>query len=175
MDNITPRIYVTCLASYNAGKLHGCWIDATQDADEIMAEIRDMLADSPEPNAEEWAIYDYEGFGCIDIDEFEDVEYVAELARCLDAHGEAFELWFENGCAEGLSPDEWEQAFEDAYLGEHEDKEAYAESLYQGLLSQVPEPLKYYIDWSGVARDLELSGDVWFADSGMGVYVYANH
>jgi len=31
----TPRIYVACLAAYNAGKLHGEWIDADQDAEAI--------------------------------------------------------------------------------------------------------------------------------------------
>ena len=30
-DDITPKIYVACLAAYNNGHLHGEWIDATQD------------------------------------------------------------------------------------------------------------------------------------------------
>ena len=30
---ITPRIYVADLAAYNAGRLHGVWIDATQDVE----------------------------------------------------------------------------------------------------------------------------------------------
>lgn len=53
----TPRIYVACLAAYNAGTLHGKWIEATQDIEDIWKEIRDMLASSPEPNSEEWAIH----------------------------------------------------------------------------------------------------------------------
>jgi len=59
----TPRIYVACLAAYNAGRLHGRWIDAAQDAADIQAEVRKMLAASPQADAEEWAIHDYEGFG----------------------------------------------------------------------------------------------------------------
>jgi len=49
---MTPycRIYVACLASYNAGILHGTWIDANQDADAIRAEVRAMLKSSPCPN-----------------------------------------------------------------------------------------------------------------------------
>ena len=58
-----PRIYVACLSSYNAGRLHGRWIDCDQTAEEIREEIRLMLEESPEPWAEEWAIHDYEGFG----------------------------------------------------------------------------------------------------------------
>lgn len=44
------RIYVACLASYNAGILHGRWIDADQTAEEITEEVERMLEDSPEPN-----------------------------------------------------------------------------------------------------------------------------
>ncbi|RAN32203.1 antirestriction protein ArdA, partial [Hyphomonas pacifica] len=51
-----PRIYVACLAAYNNGCLHGRWIGATTP-DEIMEKVRAMLADSPLPGAEEWAIH----------------------------------------------------------------------------------------------------------------------
>lgn len=46
----TPRIYVACLASYNAGRLHGAWVDADQDPDDIEREVWAMLRKSPEPN-----------------------------------------------------------------------------------------------------------------------------
>lgn len=44
------RIYLTCLASYNAGKLHGKWVDATQGIDHIRDELAEILRTSPEPN-----------------------------------------------------------------------------------------------------------------------------
>lgn len=53
----TPRIYVACLAAYNAGRLHGRWIDADKGQDQIWAEVRQMLKESPESRAEEWAIH----------------------------------------------------------------------------------------------------------------------
>ena len=56
------RIYVADLAAYNNGILHGVWIDATQDIDDIQEQINDMLASSPEEDAEEYAIRDDEGF-----------------------------------------------------------------------------------------------------------------
>ncbi len=55
----TPKIYVDCLSAYNAGTLHGSWIDANQDAEDIHEEIQEMLSESPEPVAEEWAIHDF--------------------------------------------------------------------------------------------------------------------
>ena len=51
-----PRAYASCLASYNAGVLHGRWISADQDPEDIQAEIDQMLAESPEPGAEEHAV-----------------------------------------------------------------------------------------------------------------------
>jgi antirestriction protein len=47
-----PRIYVACLSAYNAGKLHGAWIDVDgKDADALQEEItRRVLLTSPEPN-----------------------------------------------------------------------------------------------------------------------------
>ena len=56
------RIYVADLAAYNNGKLHGVWIDATQNLEDIQDQINAMLAESPEGFAEEYAIHDYEGF-----------------------------------------------------------------------------------------------------------------
>ena len=51
----TPRIYVASLADYNAGRLHGRWIDADQPIEVIREEIAEMLTESKEPIAEEWA------------------------------------------------------------------------------------------------------------------------
>ena len=65
--SIEPKIYVADLAAYNSGFLHGCWIDANQDLDDIQEQIQNMLRKSPEENAEEYAIHDYEGFGKISI------------------------------------------------------------------------------------------------------------
>ena len=39
LDLDIPRIYVSCLAAYNSGYLHGMWIDATQDPDDIYDDI----------------------------------------------------------------------------------------------------------------------------------------
>ena len=52
-SDITPRVYVACLASYNSGVLHGEWIDLEgKDADDIHAEIAKMLRASKFPNVE---------------------------------------------------------------------------------------------------------------------------
>src|SRR5262249_16860424 len=73
------RIYVGSVADYNAGRLHGAWIDATQDPEQIQADIASMLERSHEPLAEEWAIHDYEGFCGTDFSEYESVERVSRI------------------------------------------------------------------------------------------------
>jgi antirestriction protein len=110
-----PRIYVACLASYNAGILHGAWIDADQSADEIHAAVHEMLVASPQPGAEEWAIHDYEGFGPLRLSEWESFERVSAIANGLARHGQAFAAWL--AYDESRDPDDLE-AFEDGYRGE---------------------------------------------------------
>lgn len=88
---VPPRIYMASLSDYNAGRLHGAWVDADQDAEELDLAVARMLAASPEPGAEEWAIHDHEGFGPVDLSECESMETVALLARGIADHGLASE------------------------------------------------------------------------------------
>lgn len=90
MTNVSdsnPRIYVACLAAYNSGYLHGAWIDADQDADEIRDGIAAMLARSPVEDAEEYAIHDYEGFEGVSISEYAGIDTVARMGAFIAEHG----------------------------------------------------------------------------------------
>ena len=90
------RIYVASLMDYNAGILHGVWIDATLDPDEIYEQVKTMLAASPEAacdfskkwglKAEEWAIHDYEGFGELTVHEYEQFDWVSGIAQLIEDH-----------------------------------------------------------------------------------------
>jgi antirestriction protein len=120
----SPRIYVACLAAYNAGRLHGRWIEATQSVDDIWTEVQEMLAASPEPGAEEWAIHDYEGFGPLRLSEWESFERVSAIAAGIAEHGLAFAAWLSYD--ESRDPSD-ARAFEDAYRGEWDSMRAYAE------------------------------------------------
>jgi hypothetical protein len=67
------RIYVACLASYNNGVLHGRWVDADQDADDIRSEIAEILRESRSDEQEREEIrliiqwHDFEGLSFADI------------------------------------------------------------------------------------------------------------
>jgi antirestriction protein len=124
--NDTPRIYAACLAAYNNGILHGAWIDVTEDTWAIWDGIAAMLATSPMPDAEEWAIHDYEGFAGIRISEYAGIERVAELAAFLAEHGAlGAELYSHFGDDLG----EAREAIEDRYHGCHASLAAYMQEL----------------------------------------------
>ena len=56
------RIYVADLAAYDAGHLHGVWLDATADVSDMRAQVAEMLASSPVPGSDAYGIRVYQGF-----------------------------------------------------------------------------------------------------------------
>ncbi|WP_285728211.1 antirestriction protein ArdA [Psychromicrobium xiongbiense] len=172
----TPAIYIACLAAYNNGRLHGEWIDATIGAEEIHQHIQTMLASSPEPGAEEWAIHDYDNFGPLRLGEHADIDYVASVAEHIQAHGAPFAAWLD---FTGFEQDKWHY-FTDAYLGEYENLNTYITQLiedlgYDELLNQhLPKSMRAYlaIDKELMARDLEAGGDIFTIETGNSVHIF---
>lgn len=155
-----PRIYVACLASYNAGRLHGRWLDATQEADELREEINLMLEDSPVPRAEEWAIHDHEGFSPLTIGEYEDLEAVSEAAQLIAEYRDlaAYVLADLGGVGHHEAARE---ALENLYIGSYSCVSDWVEELLdEGVYGPIDEKLRAYIASDRLARDLEISGDI---------------
>ncbi|MEZ5945589.1 MAG: antirestriction protein ArdA [Hyphomonas sp.] len=151
----TPRIYVACLAAYNNGCLHGRWIDATTP-DEITDKARAMLAASPVPGAEEWAIHDHEGFEGASLSEYASFETVCALAEFIGEHGRLGGKvygYFGNDLDAAIA------AFED-YAGEYRSAADFAEELTRESGTEIPSSLEYYIDWQAFARDMALNGEI---------------
>jgi antirestriction protein len=168
---------VASLTDYNAGRLVGHWIDAAVEPDELATQISAMLAQSPSPDAEEWAIHDYEGFGPLPLSEYEDLAIVSTVARGVAEHGEAFAHW---AAIVGTADAESLARFEDTYLGAYESLASYAEEFLDDLgyldavEAAVPEGMQPYVsvDIAGFARDLELAGDIVTSEGSEGVYVF---
>lgn len=163
------RIYVACLASYNNGTLHGEWIDATQGQDAIWRDVSQMLLRSPAEYAEEWAIHDYEGFGDIQLSEYVSFETVATYAAFIEEHcdlGAKLISYFGNF-------EDAEKAINDHYAGQYDSLSDYAEQLTEET-TKIPEPLRFYIDYEKMARDLEIN-DVLAIQSGHSVHVFWRH
>lgn len=164
------RIYVACLAAYNNGILHGCWIDAEQEPEEIRSGINAMLKASPIAGAEEYAIHDFEGFEGASLSEYQGIESVAELAAFIAEHGELGGKLVEyfGDLAEAR------EAIEDHYAGQYQSVADFAQELTEQS-KEIPASLQYYIDWERMARDLEIN-DVLAIETGFGcVHVFWRH
>lgn len=151
-----PRIYVACLAAYNNGILHGAWIDAAQEPWAIFDAAQAMLAASPIAGAEEWAIHDYEGFGSIRLAEYASFDHVSELAAFIAEHGTLGAALLGH-CSGDL--DEARKAVEERHLGTYASLADYMQEVTEESTA-IPHALRYYIDWSAMARDAEINGDL---------------
>jgi antirestriction protein len=174
------RIYVASLADYNAGRLHGEWIDVT-DPTTMRGEITAMLAASPTAKeegrqAEEWAVHDYEGFDGVRLSETPDLETLCSISEGVDEHGDAFLTWV--GHDPNHNTDKTD--FEEVYRGEFASLADYVEDWWdQSGWSESGEGWWHpsrYVDWERMGHDLEMSGDIFTVDAPGGrVWVFDNH
>lgn len=185
-DFTHPEIWVGSLADYNNGDLHGDWLDAAREPGAIHTDIQALLASGPAARRgetpEEWGIFDYEGFGPLQLAEYESIEQVSRLARGIAEHGSAFAAFAatEDEPASGQATVE---RFQESYQGHFNSVADYARQLaddlgYEQLLDEaVPESLRQYVqlNYQQLARDLELGGDIYAisAEEG-GQYVFRN-
>jgi antirestriction protein len=151
------RIYVADLAAYNNGKLHGVWINACLDLDEIQEQINIMLSNSPEVFAEEYAIHDYEGFDGYELSEYAGIKTAHEIACFIAEYPDLAGALL---CHFGGSIEEARQAIEDNYAGCYSSLADYAEELTDNI-NQIPDNIAFYIDYERMGRDMELSGDIY--------------
>jgi len=175
---VQPQVWIGSLADYNAGILTGDWVDAATSADELETAARQIVAGSETQDAEEWAIFDYEGFGDWKIGEHEGFEVVSAVARGITEHGLAFAAWASIHDAE---PDMLE-SFVDRYLGAYDSPKDWAETVMDDmgvpelLAAALPSQLQSYasIDTERWVRDAWLGGEVVIVNKpDGGVWVFA--
>lgn len=160
-------IYVACLASYNAGILHGKWIDCTQGTEHVWDEIKDILANSPVGDAEEWEIHDYSfdvfSRGIQNYCHVEDICAIAELLESSNYPAPTIEYALDEAACD---PENVEDYLSEYYLGEYENLADYAYQFCQDTGSEIPKWLENYVDYEAMARDWEYSGDIYAIDNG---------
>ena len=150
-------------------------IDASQPAETIREEIAEMLAGSSEMNAEEWAIHDYEDFGDLRLSEFEDIDRIAETAFLMTEYGPIFAslLAYLGGTS---CLDDARRHMDDGYRGEYDSLadyvEQFVEDCYADVIKDLPDFIRYHIDYEGIARDMELNGEVFTLVCGGKVHVF---
>jgi antirestriction protein len=176
----TPKVWIGCLAAYNAGNLHGRWVDAI-DVDELEAARAEVIRTSPMwrrgKMAEEHAVMDYDGFGPLadQLGEWPDFKTLATIGQAIAEHGERL-IGYVVICEPTLD-EEAPSGFEDAYRGEWDSENDYAEDLISecGLagVEQIPDSLMPYLDLNMVAREIFQHGTLsTYPAPGGGVFVF---
>jgi antirestriction protein len=166
--------YIACLASYNNGRLHGAWVDLEVAAtlEEVQECIDWVIATSPTPGAEEYAVHDWSGVPrSISGKEWPDWEEALTLLGAIDGHGEAFQLWHENAPDYNTEP----SAFERDYVGRYESGADYARDYFEERHGDALEQLQdvtFAIDWEAVWERGDISQYFWGSQGAEGFHVY---
>lgn len=162
------QIYIANLGKYNEGELTGSWFSFPIDFEDVAEKIG--LNDE----YEEYAIHDYEL--PFQIDEYTSIDYLNRIYEMLqEIEGEP--IYDEIGEILGY----WFTDIED--LLEHKDDiicysdcqsmadiaEYYIEET--GVLSGMPENLRYYFDYTAFGRDMETEGNFLVTSHGVFEYV----
>lgn len=157
MNKMEIKVYIANLGKYNEGILQGDWFTLPVDIEEMKEKI------GINEQYEEWAIHDYEA--PFHIMEYSNLERLNEIAEEM---AELSENEVEAVCAlmDNMIANNWEEAFEmveDGRVIFYHDCQNMADVAEQfmeetGQLEQLPDNLKYYIDYEKMGRDMEIEG-----------------
>ena len=147
---VSPSIYVGTYAKYNNGSIAGKWLDLSDYADkeEFINACLELHNDEEDP---ELMFQDWEGIPSDLVSECSVDESVWELMAAYEEHGQSAVDAYVSIFGE------WDSlGFDDRYQGEHNSPEDFAQELIDstGMLSDVPESIARYFDYSAFARDL---------------------
>ncbi|TDP89770.1 antirestriction protein [Leucobacter luti] len=170
----TPRVWVGCLACYNAGHLVGEWCDAV-DAGEVTSSDIHGTHTRADLHDELWC-FDTENIPMRGEMSPSDAAQWGEILSGVEDHlRAALNAWVESGSytAEGTGDLPSVSEFRDQHLGHWDSFRDYVESLAEdtGLLDGMPETLQAYFDWDRFANDERHSYSVCDATEG-GVHIF---
>ena len=187
-----PRIYVACLASYNNGIMHGRWIDASADVDEMQEQVDEILRASPCPNvtvehpetgeevrsAEEFAIHDFDGLPST-LGEYCGLQAVADYTEFIEAVEEA--AGADAADLAHAMVENWHSVDQasteiDNFAGIFSTFREYADEAADELIAchtadgTAPQMLINYFDYESYARDLAHDMTVLDMPSGVAIF-----
>lgn len=81
---------------------------------------------------------------------------MAELAAFIAEHGTLGAELIDHFCGD---LDEARSALDDRHLGQYQSLADYVQDITEET-TEIPQNLRFYIDWQAMARDCELNGDL---------------
>ena len=113
-----------------------------------------MLKESPQPDAEEYAIHDYEDFAGYEVSEYEGIETVHRIAYFIKDHGSLGAQLLND-----YDVDEAAKMLEENYCGCFTSLADYTQDFVEQTVD-IPESILPYVDFARKGRDMDLSGDI---------------
>jgi len=167
----TPRIWIACRALFDAGTLHGGWVE-TIDADAARRTIATILQSSPDPHAKEWMICDHQHFGGLQVSEDDSIEELCRLGVCIQRYGEPFIAYAKLVGQKDATAD----GFDDRFLGHYACKEDYGKDVFDEAFppESLPDGLGGCIDYTKFTREVFACDTYAVPASGGGVYVFSD-
>jgi antirestriction protein len=146
------RIYVGTYRKYNEGSIRGDWLDPEDysDKDEFLQACKELHEDEEDP---ELMFQDWEDIPEGMVSESHVSDDLWEWLDMSDTQREVWALYREHVNQDG-DLDEAEEAYQGTYRSEGD----FAEELYEDMGTEIPDSLRAHIDWSSVARELQMDG-----------------
>lgn len=161
------KIYIANLGKYNEGELVGAWFSFPVDEEEVSERI------GLNAEYEEFAIHDFEA--PFPIDEYESIDCLNKIYEALqeiegtpiyDELEEILGYWFKD-IEELVEHAEDIICYSDCSTMA-EVAEYYVEET--GMLSALPENMRYYFDYAALGRDMEIEGNYLITSHGIFEY-----
>lgn len=157
---MNTKIYVGTFAKYNNGDLSGEWLDVSDysSAEQIMEAMKAIHEDEQDA---EFMLQDIEGDAqklgvdeSMSLEDWEQVYEALEAVECSHLVFEAIKAYADN-IGEKITPELVENA-EEAYQGEYDSDEDFAENLAEelGYIDGNASWPHTCIDWQWAAREL---------------------
>lgn len=171
MDRPIISVALTNLGAYNSGELIFKWLDLPALQEEIDAAFKEIrVSDDPQPNGEIWDEFFITDVGTslkhLDIGEYTPLDELNDLAADLDGMSDQQLKVIDALLSVGDAP---QSAIEIVRRGDFmiytdcHSWEQLAESIIDKTGSwnneEVPDGLRYYLDYEKMGRDLQCSGE----------------
>jgi antirestriction protein len=161
------NVYIANLGKYVEGELVGAWFTPPIDYEDVKTKI------GLNEEYEEIAIHDYES--PIPIPEYisiDELNHIAELLEELsdgpfgNIIGDMIGYWFRD--LDELIDQKENLIF---YQGCHTMEDIAYTFVEEGYFGEIPEHMQMYLDYSAIARDLEINGNFLITNYGVVEYI----